>query len=1442
MKTENQMKGLSPFGPFRPFGLLIAGLALALAAPAADPAPVVVRERDTADRVDILRYYDWKKTPKTQYDQCEGRLDYDFEIAESGWYALEQQGAPCGWGRNVYVDGALELDKLETEERDIPPGVPMNKAWHKEGNFYLTKGKHSIGYERTSFPGAFPQRWRLVPSDGAARGTVRLELATDVVRTGDELAIAARLGTKAPMAYEIVAAGLSLDETNVLAVVETPALERPETRTVRVTCPPKQGIYRVTVRENGVVGWKADASAKDLVVVARTPEPAGETLKKTLVVDIDCVATPPFVERDGATRIVKKPYGTYRESSGAALEREWAVDGFSYNYQIPDTKHAYLLEVTYPDDAFRSIGFWSNDAGPVGGKTRRQEGQILTGGVETGGQYRNTMSMLTHEAFFYPTGTNIVLAIANMNSGSRSAASRIRVYRIDGPLPAAPAGTRRGRLAGAFFEENGRWRRFFGEGNDANPRKHRLTENLRTMERWGEWNRFAGVNAMSPSVCAYAGVHYPSKVVSGSHVSPENEMRMLALIAEKYGNVFIPHITFHGDPIFDRRMGITDDGKEPTFADPDVIEWSKEGKTVIPWRKWSYNCLHPKVQEYLLAAVDEVVDMLADTKSFRGLSLRIPLGWQFTGITGLNNDNYGYGDWTVAAFTKDTGIAVPGKAGDPKRFAERHAFLTSPERRAAWIGWRTARIKDYYRRIREHLNAKGGGRELYFSWWSSNKGTMTQEMTECGLAPEAWRDEPGISFFGQQVFFGRRCFTPLWSLMLHHRLYDPDYLGMSEGGRRAIGVYSDYYEPNKRFGWEKFGGANYTAFDALEPAGVYERQSFAVPLAMIDAGVFFSGGNGWIFGTPAKTRGFMREFLALPGERFTPVPGVPQDPVVVRERLTDEGRFVYFVNGSDAEVDVSFDLKGRGTLVTAADGAEATSRSFTLEPFGLRSFLVKKPFLIGQPAAVSAVRAAPKAVPPTDGLVAELKTLCADAKARRVAVEMRKDYFERAMSAAEKAIEGCEKGKLLQLDDAETDPGLLQLFSLACRWPREILSSNARMGGLPDDAKDKPSLKPLRSWGGDPLEAPAPNRKVWTATDGTRTWLSFEAGSHGQLREFDAEGRYVRSGVLTFYGDRVFCKNDARGTYLRDPDYLYGAPIVWTNGCLYSRFGDETPSFDVNDGFRQVTGESAGKLVFPFNQDKKPPLKPRKSNFVVTSQLRVWDGKLLYADVDGVYSFDPATGARARVKEFDGGKFGFVFDVTPSGNVVPWPAKKEDITLTDLLAFDDGSMIRRISPWDHLHFAKFAADGSSERIWDFDYRDFRQGSRFGLFRAADGTVYVAGCGSRRVAAFRPDGTLIWERKWLAPEAHARGDLPIRSPSSCTLDGKGRLWVSDFATDRLLVFDAKDGRFLGTFGHSGTIDDKSGFGFSAITGLAVIGNRLYVLDGGNLRLLEFEIGD
>ena len=88
----------------------------------------------------------------------------------------------------------------------------------------------------------------------------------------------------------------------------------------------------------------------------------------------------------------------------------------------------------------------------------------------------------------------------------------------------------------------------------------------------------------------------------------------------------------------------------------------------------AYNALHPKVQAKYLEIVGELADNLADCKSFEGISMRVPLPWQYAGWNALLTGNKGYGDWTVGEFEKETGIKVPGAPGDPKRFARRYTF------------------------------------------------------------------------------------------------------------------------------------------------------------------------------------------------------------------------------------------------------------------------------------------------------------------------------------------------------------------------------------------------------------------------------------------------------------------------------------------------------------------------------------------------------------------------------------------------------------------------------------------------------------------------------------------------------------------------------------------------------------------------------------------------
>ena len=1053
-----------------------AALVVAHGAAALPPGVVVERARDSADRAEIDRWYDWGDTgriARREFLQCEGILFYNVEVPETGWYELWQNGFEPTWNRDWLVDGKPVVERHTTQRGEDASANGWSR-WRKELNVFLPKGRHDVGFARRGFPGAFPAAWRLAKPGAAgrpaSRGGIAAHLSEGVVRAGDEFKIVVRgSGVGGASKATLVATCDHREEPPVtLGTVEFPASDSPVERTLRCRVP-QEGVYAVRILDEAGLSCVGDCAAGALVVVDTKAPPPGASLDMECVVDIDCAATKPLVEAEGATRVVRIPAGAYRESSGSAPDEHWALDGFSYGIQLPDDRSTYLLAVDYPDDAFRSVGFWLND-----GSKGNTEGRILTGGIETGGQYSLTDKMLRHEAFFWPRGTNCVFAAVNLNRGSRAAASRIRVYRVAGPLPAAPAGIRRGRLAGSFFEEMGRWKRHFGMGHDPEAIPSQEFENLKSMERWGEWMRFTGENLMNPSVLAYGSAQYPSRVVSGFGVQSVNNVRMLAFVAEKYDCRFMPHITLHCDTAFDVKMGITVEksvdanGKKvetPHFADPEVVEWSCIGTTEIPWRKWSYNPLHPKVQEYMVAVIDEIAAMLADSPAFAGISVRLPLAWQFSGVTGLNHGDYGYGDFTMRLFESETGIKVPDGEGGEKRFAARFAFLDSPEMRPKWIAWRTKKMKEYYGRLLATMRRYKPDAQLHIMFWPSGfpgverrVRTLAEQMVECGIAPEAWKDVEGVSFYGMQFFLGRRYFTPRCAAAQEHRLFDRDILGMSASGQRAVCIYTDYYEVNKHFDWKKYGSeTDGIAFDCCVPGGDSEMEAWSVPLAEADPGVYVCGGNGWMFGTPRLRAPWLREYLALPPGRFAPIPGVKDGAVAFRTYDGAEGRFVYAVNVTDRPAQVRVNCADGARLLGAADGKPAKG-SFVLGPFALRSFKIE---------GSGAISASASDDPAIRGRYAEavpfLKKLPVALRNGSCAVGMPQDFVEGVGKCVADASAAFEDGRWLDFRAAFYDPRIAYLCDIVGKYPPGWWEggSGGGFGGCPPNTAKMPTLAPV---------------------------------------------------------------------------------------------------------------------------------------------------------------------------------------------------------------------------------------------------------------------------------------------------------------------------------------------------------------------------------------------
>jgi len=873
-----------------------------------------------------------------------GWLEYDFEVAETGWYELWLRGMPPQWTRTIRLDGETILWHAVSEKED-----GEDKRF-KEANLWLPRGRHTLRVLRVTHPGTLPSGWELVPAGGRPEASIRATgVSHNVIRVGEPVPVTfTGGGSGKALRYNLVVRNEATGEVTDQPTLEFPAGDAPVEQTLSLIFP-AEGYYTLLINLDGRLSRPADLKAGTFVAVdtRQTTAPATK-LETRPVIEIDCTASDHhFIEKDGATRIVEKPFGRYRESSGLGRDGDghWGLDGFSFRFDLPETQQLYRITVEYPDDERRTMGFWLND-NPPGGSGK--DGTVNTGGVETGDQYPLTRTMQTHEAFFYPRGTKeVVVAVVNLVPGLKAAASRIRIDQVISGLPAASLGATRERRMGFYFEENGRWRKFFGG------EKEGVAEDMKTFDRWGQWNRYLGANLMFPTINVYQGNHYPSRILEGYFSTPVHQVRIGALMAEKYGSAFVPEYHLSGQRWFDREiMGVWteerfEDGKrrlETCFASPEAEELilrSNKGETKLSWSRFLYNPLHPRVQEMYLSVLGELADSLADCESFAGISSRMMLGWQFQGWNALPGIEWGYDDWSVARFESETGVRVPGRPGDPGRFGERYRYLTGPESER-WNRWRSQSLFAYHQRLLARIREAKPTARLYFNWFGQSAAAVRsndtlEQMRDVGMDPELYAREPGIVIIPAAGAYGRRFSTPVADARENDSSRDPSIHAIARLAGRGYGIYGSYFEVNRNLDWTKFGAAEGSAFDANLPSGLNERSLFSEALAEGDSAFISNGGSGWIFGTPGVITPFLREYRALPA---VPFERRESDPVALWQHREKDGTlWFYLVNRLPVPVKATLEVKG-GAVRSAVDDSPAPLKEgpLALEPFMLRAF------------------------------------------------------------------------------------------------------------------------------------------------------------------------------------------------------------------------------------------------------------------------------------------------------------------------------------------------------------------------------------------------------------------------------------------------------------------------------------------------------------------------
>lgn len=669
---------------------------------------------------------------------------------------------------------------------------------------------------------------------------------------------------------------------------------------------------------------------------------------------VDAFATRPEAEQGSSVPVKTETGLRYRETG-----KGWH-DRYVYVVELPASNLLVKVRVVYPDDRKRTTMVSQTQPNFIpNGEcwTCGTEQQELGSGMMSGAEFELSGGSIAVDYVFHHRDRWLGIVVESIAGFGQcdpdlepgAICSLEIAWKPEGssfgPKASAPKlGAKRGRVAGLYWEDPVFAMCFGGIGGTDDAAYDR--EFLRGMDYF-DWT---GMGLLSYPTVWYNGSIYKSAVENawpnGYRHHPAGFPRRFAERCAERGVRFVPQFAMSSLPSLkkDESLRTVNAAGEvattPSFTRPPVI-----------------NPLHPKTQGALEALVDEHLDMLADVPSFDGITFYLNL-WSLAQL-GCWLDS-SYDDWTMEAFSKATGEALPGASRDSGRFALRAAWIREDAgRRQRFLGWRADRMTSFYERIGRKISGRKPDARLRLMLDIPNlgircisggvfaKGPDTPESyLEMGLDLDRLATNANIRL--DRVFdFGMVRNEEQYrnrSLMPHPFADLNPAAEMNKpllGKVRGVTIHEFYFETHGIFArgnfmnmpppWKKEAYGRCTA--PLAPGREMLRY-YAKALELFDPEEINIGGfTPGTHGAEVLIREWITAFKAIPRDRFTEERRCGD--VLVRRVHAERAEWLYFLNTSASEASISLKLVG---MVDAVTGERIEDGSISLRPFELKVF------------------------------------------------------------------------------------------------------------------------------------------------------------------------------------------------------------------------------------------------------------------------------------------------------------------------------------------------------------------------------------------------------------------------------------------------------------------------------------------------------------------------